>query len=144
MDLNQLVTAIVTNGIGAVCAAAVLWLAYYRETKTIPKMLETFTGAMTAAQVSFEARNTKVVDTFAQMAREERTNYQRWHEETMARLTQIMTELQQTRLQMAAEMRENRHYLRNLANQLGLRAAVEAERKKLISSDPVAEEDDKI
>lgn len=119
MDVNQLITAVITNGIGAVCAAAVLWFAYYRETKTIPDMIKAFTEAQQGAQSSFDARNNKVVDTFAGLIREERSVYQRWHDENRTRLEKL-----------AEETKENRHYIRDLANQVGLRQAVEKEREK--------------
>jgi hypothetical protein len=89
---------------------------YYRETKTIPALMQTFTEtiagiqkdnskSLTLAQESFERRNKALLDTFSEMSREERQTCQRWHEDT-------------------------RHYIRNLANVAGLtKAAEEAERK---------------
>jgi Sec-independent protein translocase protein TatA len=126
MDVNQLITALATNGIGLVCAAGVLWFAYYRETKTLPKLMDTFAAAMTTfqgtveeIQKSFESRQQKLVDAFSQQAREERTTCQRWHEENRQVLVQLMQ-----------EAKENRHYLRDLANQLTLAKAVEAKRRE--------------
>lgn len=108
MDFNALITAIMTNGIGGVCAAAVLWFAYYRETKTIPKMLDTFQGMQA-----------KAIETFAQLTREERAIYQIWHNENRARLDQLVI-----------EARETRHYLRDMAHAMGLKRAVDEERRK--------------
>ena len=71
MEMNTLVTAIFTNGIGVVCAAAVLWFAYYRETKTIPLMMQTFdrslqqfTETVGLMQNSFGERNKQNLDTW--------------------------------------------------------------------------------
>lgn len=125
-----MITAVVTNGIGAVCAAAVLWFAYYRETKTIPALmqtfaeahsrsLETFALAQRSANESYEGRQGKLLDTFARVNSEERATCQKWHEENRESLMRI-----------AAETRENRHYIRDLAHQIGLRRAVDEERAK--------------
>lgn len=119
MAINDLLTVIVTNGIGVVCAAAVLWFAYYRETRTIPDMLKAFADTQAAAHSSFEVRNAKVVDSFVKVIAEERATCQKWHEENRERLDRL-----------AVETRENRHYLRDLAHQIGLRRAVEEERAK--------------
>jgi hypothetical protein len=108
VDFNQLITALATNGIGAVCAAAVLWLAWFRETKTIPKMMETFSEVQQ-----------KAMDTATALAREERQVCQKWHEENRANLIGLLE-----------EMRENKHFLRDLAHMLGVRRAVEEEQAK--------------
>jgi gas vesicle protein len=136
VDFNTLITALVTNGIGAVCAAAVLWFAWYRETRTIPAMMKTFADSMQATQVSFEARNEKVVDafsavhreqqqTFAEQATAERTTCQKWHEENRHMLTQVLQ-----------ETKENRHYIRDLAHVAGLRKALEEQEAKQSKRSP--------
>lgn len=136
MDFNTLLTAIATNGIGAACAAAVLWFAWFRETKTIPAMMDTFTRSNTATLESFEKREKRLIEShndqhektlasherreakalelFGTLVREERTLYQRWHEENRDRLDAVFSEI-----------KELRHFGRDLANQLGLRKAVE-------------------
>ena len=114
MDFNQLITALITNGIGAVCAAAVLWFSWHRETKSIPKMMDTFASTLD-----------KAMTTFAGVIHEEREVCQRWHEENRQRLDQILV-----------ETKENRHYLRDLAHQVGLRKAVEHERIRQGINDP--------
>ena len=119
MGLNELITALVTNGIGVVCAAAVLWFAWYRETRTLPALIKSFTDAHAASQQSFESRNNKVVDTFARVIADERATCQKWHEENRERLDKL-----------AAESRETRHYIRDLAHQIGMRKAVEEERAR--------------
>ncbi len=112
MDFTTLLTGIMTNGIGAVCVAAVLWFAWLRETKTIPEMLR-----------SFEVRNDKAIDTFASLIREERASrreediiHQMRHEENRILLEKII-----------AEIKEGRHLTLNLAHALRLRQAVEQE-----------------
>ena len=117
--MNALITAMVTNGIGAVCAAAVLWFAWHRETKTIPHMMGTFSKALETAQSAFIDRNDKALETFAQLTREERTLYQKWHDENRDRLDRILV-----------ENKEHSHYLSNLAHSLGLRQALEEQRTK--------------
>ena len=135
MDFNQLITAVITNGIGACCAAAILWFAYYRETKTLPELIRAFsttqkettiafTTTQKDSQESFEARNNKIVDAFTTLIREERTVYQRWHEDNRTRLEAINK-----------ETREVRHAVLNLSQQIGLRQAVEAERAKQLHHD---------
>lgn len=119
MDFNTLLTALVTNGVGGVCAAAVLWFAYYRETRTIPELMRTFTDAQTVVISSFEGRNDKIMETFATVMREERSVCQKWHEENRQGLTQLL-----------AEMKDQRHLIRDLAHQAGLQKAVEAMMKK--------------
>lgn len=116
----QFTTAIVTNGIGAVCAAAVLWFAYYRETRTIPQMMAAFTTSLTAAQAAFEARNNRVIDTFADQMSQERAVCQKWHEENRQKSEQILL-----------ETKENRHLIRDLAHVAGLRKAIEDRDKEL-------------
>ncbi len=113
MDFNTLLTAIFTNGIGATCAAAVLWFSWYRETRTIPDLMK-----------SFSTVNEKALTTFADMLREERTVCQKWHEENRERLDQLML-----------EQKEHRHWLRDLAHQLGVKQALEEERKR--RGDPI-------
>lgn len=119
MDFNTLLTAIFTNGIGAVCAAAVLWFAWYRETKTIPQMMTTFADVQKVTTTSFEARNERTLETFAAVLREERTVCQKWHEENRNRLDQLIL-----------EQKEQRHWLRDMAHQLGVKQALEEERRR--------------
>lgn len=141
MDFNQLITAIVTNGIGAVCAAAVVWLSYFRETRTIPKMLETFaqvqkemtdsqsraakeTSEMYAKSMSnmadkFASCQKETMDLSLSLVREERSICQKWHEENRAALNVLLQ-----------ETRENKHYLADLAHMMGVRRAVEEEQAK--------------
>jgi hypothetical protein len=131
VDLNTLVTALVTNGIGAVCCAVILWFMYYRETKTIPGLMQTFTSTVeriqkdnntagTLANESFERRNTALLESFTTLTREERQTCQQWHEENRQALIQILQ-----------ETKENRHFIRDLGNVAGLRKGVEeAERRQ--------------
>jgi hypothetical protein len=114
MDPNVVFTAIVNNGFGPVCAAAILIFAWLRETKTIPKMMETFQAVNKETQEAFSKRNDDALQTFATLTREERTTYQKWHEENRDRLDR-----------MFLEQKEGRHIMLNLAHQLGLRQAVE-------------------
>jgi hypothetical protein len=130
IDPTSFITAIITNGIGVVCCAVVLWFMYYRETKTIPALMQTFTEtlagiqkengkSLSLAQESFERRNKALLDTFGTMSREERQTCQRWHEENREDLRTILQ-----------EQKETRHYIRNLAHAAELtKAADEAERK---------------
>jgi hypothetical protein len=131
MDFNTLLTAMFTNGIGAACAAAVLYFGWWRETRTIPQMLETFgkahanglaafTRSQDSLQTSFQARNDKALEVFSLLVREERAIYQKWHDENRGRLDKIMDEL-----------KEQRHYTRDLAHQMGLRQAVEEEQYRV-------------
>jgi hypothetical protein len=121
---------LMNNGIGAGCAAAVLLLSWYRETKTIPAMVEAFNQAhlrgveqlnetQRLLQSSFAERNAKALDTFSVLVREERQVYQKWHEENRDRLDKLMDDL-----------KESRHLTRNLAHQLGLQQAVDADMKR--------------
>lgn len=119
MDFNQLLTALATNSIGAACAAAVLWFAYYRETKTLPALMQTFTDAHLANVASFEGRTDKLLDTFANVMREERAVCQKWHEENRQGLSQLL-----------AEVKEQRHLILNLSFQAGLQKQVKDELKK--------------
>jgi hypothetical protein len=131
VEPSAFITALVTNGIGVVCCAVVLWFMYYRETKTIPALMSTFTAAVSdiqkqnsgnlnVAQESFERRNKALLDTFSMLTREERQTCQKWHEENREVLTAILSEI-----------KENRHLVRNLANVAGLQKAVEeVDRKK--------------
>jgi hypothetical protein len=130
IDPASFITAVITNGIGVVCCAVILWFMYYRETKTIPTLMTTFTETLagiqkdngkylTLAQESFERRNKALLDTFGAMSREERQTCQKWHEENREDLRTILQ-----------EQKDTRHYIRNLANVAGLtKAAEEAERK---------------
>lgn len=103
MDLNTLLTSMLNNGIGAICAAAILLFAWMRETKTIPMMLETFQRTMKEA-----------LDTFSENNEKERMIYQKWHEENRDRLDKLMQ-----------DGKEHRHYLANLANLVGMRQAAD-------------------
>jgi hypothetical protein len=132
IDPTSFITAIITNGIGVVCCAVVLWFMYYRETKTIPALMQTFTEtlagiqkengkSLSLAQESFERRNKALLDTFGTMSREERQTCQKWHEENREALVQILQ-----------ETKENRHYIRDLANVAGLRKAEEEAEKRRV------------
>lgn len=132
MDLT---TIIVNNGVGVACAVAVLWFAWWRETHTIPNLTNAFTSSqkmftdgLTLLQDKFSERNTKMLETFTQLVREERQGYERWHVENREKLDNLLTEI-----------RDNKHYMRDLANQLGLRRAVEEEQNKLKESRERAE-----
>ncbi len=124
--MDQLLTVLLNNGIGVACAGAVLWFAWHRETHTIPNLTKAFTDsqkvftdAITDLQDKFEQRNVKIMEVFTELVREERQNYERWHTENRERLDKLL-----------GELKENRHYTRDLANQIGLRHAVELERTK--------------
>jgi hypothetical protein len=78
------------------------------------KAIDSFNRNMEVLQTTFGQRNDKALDSFTQMMREERETCQRWHEENRALLAKVLD-----------ETKENRHYISNLANQLGLRDAVE-------------------
>ena len=82
--------------------------------KTHDKALDTFAATMGQAQASFTTRNDKTMETFATVIREERQTCQKWHEENRALLIQALE-----------ETKENRHYIGNLAHQLGLRKAAD-------------------
>lgn len=73
MDIHQIVTVVITNGTGAICSAFVIWLCWYRETKTTPQMIEAFTKSIG----------------------ETRECYQRWHDENRERLETIQFQLQE-------------------------------------------------
>jgi gas vesicle protein len=103
---------------------------YYRETKTIPALMQTFTEtiagiqkdnskSLTLAQESFERRNKALLDTFSEMSREERQTCQRWHEENRDELRGILQ-----------EQKDTRHYIRDLAHVAGLRKAEEEVEKR--------------
>jgi hypothetical protein len=126
MSFPELVTAIATNGIGLICAAAVLWFAYYRETRTIPDMMRTFTASMERANTSFEHRNQGVLETFALAIKDERQTCERWHIENLKQHDQQRDRMDQ----MLLEQKENRHLIRELSHQLGLRQALEATRNR--------------
>lgn len=130
MDLTQIVAAVATNGVGVVAVAAVLWFAYYRETKTIPTLVQSFNGANQAAleafaqankeaNSSFEARQANVIAAFTDVAKQERALCQLWHQEHMAKLEQVLT-----------ETKEHRHQLRDLINAAGLRRAADEQRRQ--------------
>jgi hypothetical protein len=103
---------------------------YYRETKTLPALMTTFTETLAAiqkengknltlAQESFERRNKALLDTFGAMHAEDRQTCQKMHGENREDLREIKH-----------EQKETRHYIRNLANVVGLsKAADDAERK---------------
>lgn len=116
MTVDQFVTILANNGIGVVCAIAVLWLAWYRETKTLPALMATFAKIQDDVQIQFNDRNSKSLDTFSILVREERQIYQRWHEENLRRLEKLLD-----------EGKDQRHLVRNLAHQLGLQQAVQQE-----------------
>jgi hypothetical protein len=115
MDFNVFITAIVTNGIGIVCAAAMIWLSYYRETVTIPKML-----------TQFSMIQDKALETMLTLTREERISCQKWHDENRDCHQQTNNRLGT----LSGEIRENRHDIRNLANALHLRQAIEEAKRK--------------
>jgi len=132
--VNEILTILINNGIGVACAAAVLWFAWYRETKTIPAILSRYDAVLKTfeemhqrgvetqghthetMQAAFASRNAKSLEVFTQLVREERTNYQRWHEENRQRLEE-----------MSHEIRDNRHLIHNFAHQLGLKQALETQ-----------------
>jgi deoxyribodipyrimidine photolyase len=125
VDFNTLLTAVITNGIGAACAAAVLWFSWHRETKTLPEMVRSFTATIkelaeklekknTEMLTAFETRNDKLLELAVDLSREERTIYQRSHDENRARLEGIV-----------ADLKEQRHFINNLAHQAGLKKATE-------------------
>jgi hypothetical protein len=118
VDINALINAVINNGIGVGCAMAVLWFAWYRETKTIPDMVATFAATLKLVQESHDTRNNKSLDLFSNLVREERNIYQRWHEENRGKLDGMIEDL-----------REQRHAIRNLANDLNLKSAVEKAEK---------------
>lgn len=97
LEMEDFVKIAVNNGIGFTCAIFVMWVSWYRETKTLPKILDNFT----------------------QLTREERSNYQRWHEENRDRLDRII-----------ADQREQRHYSKNLAHLIGMKQAMDEEMRK--------------
>jgi hypothetical protein len=119
VDFNALLTAIMTNGIGAACAAAFLWFAYYRETHSLPEIMKTFTDVNKEIQASFEARSNKTVDLFTAMVHEERVLCQKWHDEHVTRLDRLFE-----------EAKENRHALQNVLQQMSTCHAIEAERQR--------------
>lgn len=132
--MDQVAQVLLNNGIGAGCALAMLWLLWYRETKTFPSLTNTFTTAINAMkdaceggleavrataqqmQESFADRNNKALEVFQQMVHEERTTYQRYHDENRNKLDTL-----------SQEVRNNRHMMNNLGQQLGLRQALEEE-----------------
>ena len=110
MEFNALLTAVLTNGIGAACAAAVLYLSWYRETKTLPALVDSFTKT-----------HEKALLVFTDISKEERAVCQKWHENNLAQ----HKENRDVNQQVMAELKEQRHLLYNLLNQLGLKKAVE-------------------
>lgn len=90
----------------------------------IKSMIETFSKSLHVAQASFEARNNKALEVVAAVGREERAIYQTWHEENRGRIDQLLL-----------EMRELRHFQKNLSHQLGLQKAVEEASKKPRTTD---------
>ncbi len=93
MDLAGAVSMVATNGIGVACAALVVWLAWYRETRTIPAMMDHFAESQNQNVKAFAAAQKLALENFATMVREERANYERWHTENRARLDALATEL---------------------------------------------------
>ncbi len=120
MDFPQLLTTLLTNSIGAACAGAVLWLAWWRETKSIPQMVEAFTKSTATMQSHFADRQAELLKTFAELTREERTNYQKWHEENRSRLDMILV-----------GQKEGRHTINNLAHEQGMKKAIEDAEKRV-------------
>lgn len=117
----DLINILINNGVGVACAAAVLWLAWYRETKTLPALIATFesankrnSDAMSAMtegmQKGFTDRNQRALDAFTTIVREEREVYQRWHEENRGRLEHLAT-----------EVKENRHMIREMVHEIRLK-----------------------
>ncbi len=119
MDFPSLAAALLTNSIGAACAGAILWLVYWRETKATPKMIEAFAKLAADSQLQFATRQAELLKTFADLSREERTNYQKWHEENRSRLDMILV-----------GQKEGRHTVNNLAHELGMKKAIEAAEKR--------------
>lgn len=72
MTLESLITMIATNGIGAVCAGAMLWFMYFQQTKTIPAMLETFKQEMKEERAISEKRHTENLNRLEQIIQDTR------------------------------------------------------------------------
>lgn len=128
--MQEILTIAVNNGIGVACAAAVLMFAWFRETRTIPGMIAAFTKSQEAQQkaftevqaltaASFESRNDKLLAAFTEAVREQRAVDERHHGENRDRLDKN-----------TSEIRELRHDVREVSNQIGLRKAVEEARAK--------------
>jgi len=79
------------------------------------RSLETFKTTIEVLQNTFDRRAQNNLEVFSETLKEERAVYLRWHEDNRDRLDNIMM-----------NQKEQRHYLMNLAHQLGLQRAVEA------------------
>ena len=117
--MPDFISIIINNGIGVGCAAAVLWLAWYRETKTLPYIMRTMSDTHEQSQIHFNTRHTTSLDTFSTLIREERQLFQQWHQENRSHLDRL-----------TEEVKENRHLMKNLSHQLGMQKAVEREQDK--------------
>lgn len=132
--MDKLAEIVVNNGIGVGCALMMLWLLWFRETKSIPALFDSFDKARSASteshrqdleaaikahqqdlallqemhkklQDTFADRNEKTLGTIAKMVGDSMANYQKWHEENRDRLDEL-----------AQEIRHNRHLLKGLIN----------------------------
>ena len=82
MDLPAIVNLIATNGIGVACAGFLMWLLWFRETRTHPRTLDTF------AKVQKQS-----LDTFSELMREEREDCQKQNAETRQRVDRLAEKL---------------------------------------------------
>lgn len=130
MDVAQIASAIGNTGVLVVIAALFIWFAYYRETKTIPQMMAAFTAGakesresfekqQCAARESCEKQHTELVKSFETQMDREREVCQKWHEENRQGNTQVLNEI-----------KEQRHFIRNLAHAAGLQKALQDAEKE--------------
>lgn len=111
---------IVDYGISVALAGGLLWYVWYRETRINPQMLD-----------KFAALQKDLMDTFAVSQEKDRDNCERRHMEEMVRLEKLHDLAVQNRSETAADLKEQRHLILNLANKAMLNAAVaETERQK--------------
>lgn len=136
VPLDKLIEVIINNGIGVGCAIVILLVFYFRETKTIPIMFKNFSDGLHVIENSqhsgIEAlkdlvrdieknnsdRSNRALEVFQQMVSEERSNYQRWHEENRGVISGLTNEI-----------KENRHAIKNIAHEFGMKRAVEQARE---------------
>jgi hypothetical protein len=114
VDINQVVQSIGNGGVLVVIAALFILLAYYRETRTIPNMLATFSADAKSTRDTHTEQLRELIIAFENQMKVERETGQKWHEENRRDNSQVLF-----------EMKEQRHYIRDLAHEAGLQRATE-------------------
>jgi hypothetical protein len=108
MDFSEILRLVTANGVGVAFAVAALWFVWYRETKTLPGMTQSFVAAMKTLQEGFSDRDLKLVAFMSDRMREDRRLYELLHEEVKQLMSTVVI-----------EARANRDLIRAIAVKLG-------------------------